>query len=615
MPNLRNPILAMPMLRYALLVVAGVVTADTCSASFSTHRWLIAAAAVIAVALVTMRRLPQVSNVFTLLSVAALGGVCSSLATQDQDALLSHMPYGREAVTLHDVPIVVTSSPSRHNKVWMFEAVVCRNATTAVPHDGEEAPAGRAGGCHSNAEAAVRHILEGRKVRVSMMYDSLAPASRKPLLGASLAATMRVAHLNELRDAGFDLSYIRYLRSHNIIATAFIASGKSRETGSLRHLLPIWTRARLRLHLLRQSMTEQLASLGMAPGTTAVVSAMTLGVKDSLPTSLRQDYSTAGASHILALSGMHLATLFMFLTFFMRRRKPYTSCLVLAVMWTYVVFTGMSPSVVRAASMLSLYEVMTLASHKQHPLNILGAALLLSTVLSPESVWDIGFQLSYLAVFSIHLFSKPLTGWLMPEWRPSSTFYFRAMTMMSESDETPSGIAGTQKRRRKKRSKRWMARYVMTEAQEALKRVRDYIVGIVIVSIAAQLGTLPLTAYYFGIIPLAFIITNIIVLPLSGVIIFLSCILYMTMGLSSLTGGVLSLLTCIPLYPLRFAVEMQNTLLSAVASVPYSAIAGISVSPLQVLSLYVIVFIALRFLMMHGYRIGSETEKHDDGLA
>ena len=62
----------MPMLRYALLVVAGVVTADTCSASFSTHSWLIAAAAVIAVALVTMRRLPQVSNVFTLLSLSLI---------------------------------------------------------------------------------------------------------------------------------------------------------------------------------------------------------------------------------------------------------------------------------------------------------------------------------------------------------------------------------------------------------------------------------------------------------------------------------------------------------------------------------------------------------------
>lgn len=595
-PHLRNPILAMPLLRYAMLLVAGVAAADTLSASFSTHCWLMTAAAVIAAALITMRRLPAVSNLFALLAVAALGGVCSSLATQKQDALLGLMPQGSNAVMLHDVPVVITSTPSRHNKVWMFEAVVCRGT----------APSG--------TETAVRKIIEGEKVRVSMMCDSSDTPSRKPQLGTSLTATMRLAHLNELHNAGFSLSYIRYLRSHGILATAFIARANSRETPSLHHLLPIETRACLRLHILRQAMTEQLERLGMPPATTAVISAMTLGVKDSLPASLRKDYSLAGASHILALSGMHLATIFMLLTLFMRRRKPYTSCIILTVMWIYVAFTGMSPSVVRAAAMLSIYEIMTLAAHKQHPLNILGAALFLATLFSPQSVWDIGFQLSYLAVFSIHLFSKPLTRWLMPEWRPSDSFYFRVMSMMPENDDIVRGTGATQKRRRKKRSWRWMARYLVVEAEEAMKRLRDYIIGIVIVSIAAQPGTMPLTAFYFGIIPLAFIVTNIIVLPLSAVIITLSCLLYATMGLSASTGGTLSFLVAIPLFPLRFAVEAQNALLSAVASLPCSAIAGITVSPVQLLALYVIVFIALRLLMMHGYRSDNQEDKHKDDL-
>ena len=138
-----------------------------------------------------------------------------------------------------------------------------------------------------------------------------------------------------------------------------------------------------------------------------------LGDKQAMSRETRNDFSNAGVAHILAVSGMHigiissviLLLLFPVSLFWNHKAKYLIS---LPLIWSYVWLTGMAPSTVRAATMISFFFIAILLERKHNTISALGWAALLILVFDPFSLFDVGFQLSFVCVFFILLLNKEI---------------------------------------------------------------------------------------------------------------------------------------------------------------------------------------------------------------
>ena len=209
--------------------------------------------------------------------------------------------------------------------------------------------------------------------------------------------------------------------------------------------------------------------------TSAVLTAMTLGEKSALTRDLRDVYATTGASHVLALSGLHMGILFCLFTILVPpgHRNLLTSLLTVVLFWSFALLTGLSTSVTRSALMLSAATVFSLRSGQRSTLNVLCLSALLMLVVWPYALFDVAFQLSFLSVFAILMVVPVLDSF----WPRSFLQDHRGFRLL------------------------W---------------------SLVAVSLAAQAGTAPLVAHYFGRLPVYFLITNLVVIPCAYAILWLS---------------------------------------------------------------------------------------------
>ncbi|WP_123776136.1 ComEC/Rec2 family competence protein [Brumimicrobium aurantiacum] len=200
-----------------------------------------------------------------------------------------------------------------------------------------------------------------------------------------------------------------------------------------------------------------------------LVIALTLGDKSKLSIEKRNQFANAGAMHVLAVSGMHVGILLAFLQwiFFLikplRKRSLYLY-FALIFIWAFAFLTGMSASVSRAVTMFSILAIGQLMGYKFFNLHAIFASAFFLLIFNPHFLFDIGFQLSYLAVLGIAFFYKPIY----------KVFNFRY-------------------------------------------KVFNYFWQGTVIGIAAQIGTLPLTLYYFNQFPNYFFLTNIGLLVLASV--------------------------------------------------------------------------------------------------
>lgn len=264
---------------------------------------------------------------------------------------------------------------------------------------------------------------------------------------------------------GFD--YGRYLSRQGVSATGVVFVGQWRKLAK-GHSLSV----RQYALLYREKVLSLYRSWGLEGDVLAVVSALTVGDKSELSDELRNSYSAAGASHVLALSGLHVG-LFVWILLvltrplcWVRRGKELQKLLLVIVLWGFAFLAGLSASVVRAVTMFTLYVLMEVGmGGRLQSFCAWSLTVFLMLVYNPLYLFDVSFQLSFMAVFSI-LYFYPLLEQL---WHPR----YRVLTSL------------------------WQA---------------------VVVSISAQLGTLPLVLYYFGAFPTYFILTNLLVTPLATVV-------------------------------------------------------------------------------------------------
>lgn len=290
---------------------------------------------------------------------------------------------------------------------------------------------------------------------------------------------------------------------------------------------------------LRDALLGVFARAGMAPDELAVVSALTVGYKDLLDDELRRTYSAAGAMHILAVSGLHVGVIYGMLLLLLRLiprcPKRLKLILSLSLLWLFALITGLSPSVLRATAMFSLVELGRSMGYRTNAYNTLAAVAFGLLVLNPYNLYSIGFQLSFLAVLSIMVFYPHIRNIL----------YFNNKPLI------------------------WLWELLA-------------------VSVAAQIGTLPITLMNFGQFSNYFLLTNMLAMPMASVIIYLSVLLLLVAPVGPLFAMVARLL--------GMAVAVLNSGLRWIEALPHSLSTGLHCTAGQALLLLLVIVLLAQFL-------------------
>jgi len=369
---------------------------------------------------------------------------------------------------------------------------------------------------------AVDILLTGsqRKLKCYLYKDD---RSRCLRIGDGLRLQSRIKPNSDWHNGNFD--YRRYLEIHGFTGTTFVSSWKWQKVQISLSGLSRLERAKLYFLQLRSRLLNRW---GGDDDASAVVAAMTLGDKSALTQDLKETYAITGASHILALSGLHLGIIYSLLMLLFGGRKIITvhcSLFTILGVWAFVFLVGMPVSVVRAAVMLSVYALLSLGHRDKMSVNTLAFTALVLLMLHPLSLFDVGFQMSFMAVFSILV------------WVPLLMSIFPSDYLQMH------------------RTVRWFWTMVA-------------------VSVAAQIGVAPLIAYYFGRFSTYFLLTNFIVVPSATLILWLAPV-------------VLLIPSCA--YLLLYIVGLLNTVLTRIAAIPGASIEGLHPSILQVAMIYVII--------------------------
>jgi competence protein ComEC len=225
------------------------------------------------------------------------------------------------------------------------------------------------------------------------------------------------------------------------------------------------------INQIRMGIVSAFEQNKIDPESLSILKALLLGQRQDLEQTTIQEYSMAGAIHILAISGLHIGILLFFFKTILnpisrfKNGKIIQLLLLISLLWLYAVVAGMSPSVVRAVTMFSFVGIGLYLRRYTSIYNTLASSILLILLFKPNFLFDVGFQLSYSAVFAI-VSIQPL---FVKLWKPQN-------------------------------------------------KIIGYFYDILTVSFAAQIGVLPLSIYYFHQFPGLFFLTNLVIIPMLTVI-------------------------------------------------------------------------------------------------
>lgn len=478
-----------PVLRLALFLIAGIVLGELLYGVLSFKAWFAATVVSLLLTLLAWKHC-ILQSVMIFITCMLFGG---SLVSVELDKAYMPVPDKDMAYSA-----VVISQPVVSGKVIRCDLMI----------------------------ADVSHPV---KVKASIYRDERADKLR---VGDGIKAVSLLEKPSGYADSDFD--YGRYLLYHGYVATTFIYIDEwSKAVVDLTRLSLI-QRTRIAALVFRDRLLRRYTDMGFSGQAYAVLAAMTLGDKSSLSDRLKEDYSVSGASHILALSGLHLGIIYAILSLiFLRRRWQVASqVLILLAIWTYVFIVGMSASVVRSAVMITVYSFVSLLNRNKMSLNTLAVAAVVILIVNPLYLYDVGFQMSFAAVFFIILFYRPVLN-LMPGCVMGIPVIRQIWQMMS-------------------------------------------------VSLAAQIGVAPLIAFYFGRFSCYFLLTNIIVVPAATIILYGAVL----MAALSFVPYLQTLLSAL----LLKVVVLLNSGVSFVAELPGASIDGIAIGLLQLVLIYVAIF-------------------------
>ena len=166
---------------------------------------------------------------------------------------------------------------------------------------------------------------------------------------------------------------------------------------------------------LQSRAVARLDGCGSDDASHATVVAMVAGLRHDMPAELRSAYSTTGLAHLLAVSGLHLGIVMMVVGTLLlplrllHRGHRIAALMTIVAIWLYAIMSGASPSVVRAAIMLSVLQIAHASSSVYNSVNALSVTVFAMLLYRPDYIYDISFELSVAAVFGIVAWGAPLT--------------------------------------------------------------------------------------------------------------------------------------------------------------------------------------------------------------
>ena len=302
-----------------------------------------------------------------------------------------------------------------------------------------------------------------------------------------------------------------------VLVIAYVGIRKWRVVGE-----SSWWSLRIAAKRLQHRLVARYREVGITGNELGTLAALTLGYREELDPTIRQSFQRAGAAHVLAVSGLHTGiiyyVLWQLLTCFGYRRPLYEqkwrrrilSIIIIAAMWGYALLTGLTPSVVRSVIMVTIMQTAYMCYRNPLSLNSVAAAAFLILMVRPTDLYSVSFQLSFAAVTAILLIC-------------------------------PKAIH-------------------IPIAQEWLSRPMNWIVNLLMVSIAAQLGTLPFTLYYFCQCSNYFLLTNLVVIGLATLI-TMTAFALLTIGWIPGVGEAIG-------FVIRWGVWLLNTVVGWIEGLP-----------------------------------------------
>ena len=378
--------------------------------------------------------------------------------------------------------------------------------------------------------------LNGKESRGRILVNILKNPSNAPLsIGSNIQIKGTIfKHQAPTNPNQFD--YGRYLKNKSILAQIYAHGNEIKISRSIDQ--NIWYYA----DLLRTKIINNLRIHHFKEEELQVISALILGQQQDIAPEILHDYQYAGAIHILSVSGLHVGFILLFITFILKplpKNKIGNTIRLVTILislWGFALLAGLSPSVVRSVTMFSFVTIGLHLKRNTSIFHTLVVSILFILLFQPSFLFDIGFQLSYIALFFI-LWLQPLLSKL---WQPQN-------------------------------------------------KILLYFWDILTVSFAAQIGALPLSIYYFHQFPGLFFVTNLIIIP------FLSVI--MALGVLLMLLAAFDYVPRIPAQIVEWSISLLNKIINQIASFEQFIIKDIPFNWLLLISLYLLliaVFILLK---------------------
>lgn len=372
-----------------------------------------------------------------------------------------------------------------------------------------------------------------KNIVLYLTQDSL---TKKPQRGDQLLFYSKVTSpKNNGNPEEFD--YASYLKHQGISGTGFVYDDQWKIVGHCNK------RSLQQIALdYRAKLLHKIKALGFKGDEYTVLSALVLGYQDELSPQLRESYSISGVSHVLSLSGLHIGFLYLLLNALLRfadrnkKSKIAKQLFIIIFLWAFAFLTGLLSPVVRSVIMFSLIALSKIRNNQPITLNTLAVAAFFMLLYNPFYLYDVSFQLSFTAVAGIVIL-QPLL-------------------------------------------------YKQTKIKNKLVH---YIKSLISVSIAAQIATAPIVIYYFSRFSTHFLLSNLLVIPLVTLIMYLAVI--------TLSIGFIPFIQDFLANILQRFIELLNNIVAFVEHLPYSSINQININKLEVALLYIILVNTILFFI------------------
>jgi len=327
----------------------------------------------------------------------------------------------------------------------------------------------------------------------------------------------------------FEFDYRFYMENHGIRYYAFTDS-----SDIIRRISPKHRKLTHLALIIREKIIGMYRARGIGGERLALVSAITLGQKSMLDQDQKQIFIKAGVMHIMAVSGLHaiILSLFMFrILFFLRGKLKILRVLItILFLWIFAFVTGLTPSVLRATLMYTFLQAGYLLNRPVNSVNSVLASAYVIIIIRPSVIFDSGFLLSYSAVIFIIMFYRDLYTKLC-----------------------------------------------------FTNRVSDFVWQSAAVTVIAQLGTLPLTVMLFNRFPTWFMLSNIIIVPVSSLVIITACFVPLTFPIR--------LISLYIARALEFLTGFTQLLTEKASSLPLSTIESIGMITAECILLMITIFL------------------------